>query len=74
MPPALHRIHRFSPGSKVKEYGNLRFDVLQSVDDPTNFLLIEVYRPEAFLLSYLHWAFGIMENKMEMENQMETSV
>ena len=31
---------------EVKEYGNLRFDVLQSVDDPTNFLLIEVYRRE----------------------------
>ena len=31
---------------EVKEYGNLRFDVLQSVDDPTDFLLIEVYRPQ----------------------------
>eukprot|EP00913_Durusdinium_trenchii_P021835 g20517.t1 len=28
----------------VKEWGNLRFDVLQSVETPTEFLLIEVYR------------------------------
>ena len=27
----------------VKEPGNLRFDILQSVDDPTRFLLYEAY-------------------------------
>ena len=27
----------------VEEPGNLRFDVLQSEDDPTRFLLVEVY-------------------------------
>ena len=27
-----------------KEYGNLRFDLLQSEDDPANFMLLEVYR------------------------------
>jgi quinol monooxygenase YgiN len=32
----------------VKEPGVARFDVVQSVDDPTRFLLIEVYRsPQA---------------------------
>lgn len=32
----------------IKEDGNLRFDVLRSVEDPTKFLLVEVYRsPEA---------------------------
>lgn len=31
-----------------QEPGNLRFDVLQQEDDPTRFLLVEVYRsPEA---------------------------
>jgi autoinducer 2-degrading protein len=28
----------------VREPGNLRFDVLQSEDDPTRFVLIEIYR------------------------------
>jgi autoinducer 2-degrading protein len=28
----------------IEEPGNLRFDVLQSVDDPTSFLLYELYR------------------------------
>ena len=31
----------------VLEPGNLRFDVLQSVDDPTRFVLYEAYRDEA---------------------------
>lgn len=29
-----------------QEPGNIRFDVAQSVDDPTQFLLIEVYQDE----------------------------
>ena len=28
----------------VREPGNLRFDVLQSEDDPTRFVLVEMYR------------------------------
>ncbi len=32
-------------GSRA-EPGNLRFDVLQSADDPTRFVLLEVYRDE----------------------------
>ena len=31
----------------VEEPGNLRFDVIQQADDPTRFLLYEVYRDEA---------------------------
>ena len=31
----------------VKEPGNLRFDILQSVDDPTRFIAYEAYRDEA---------------------------
>lgn len=31
----------------VQEPGNLRFDVLEQADDPTRFLLYEVYRDEA---------------------------
>ena len=31
----------------VGEPGNLRFDVLQTADDPNRFLLYEVYRDEA---------------------------
>jgi (4S)-4-hydroxy-5-phosphonooxypentane-2,3-dione isomerase len=31
----------------VREPGNLRFDVLQTPDDPTRFVLYEAYRDEA---------------------------
>ncbi|MGD0018584.1 MAG: antibiotic biosynthesis monooxygenase [Candidatus Limnocylindrales bacterium] len=31
----------------VREPGNLRFDILQSVDDPTRFIAYEAYRDEA---------------------------
>jgi autoinducer 2-degrading protein len=31
----------------VLEPGNLRFDILQSVDDPTRFVAYEAYRDEA---------------------------
>jgi (4S)-4-hydroxy-5-phosphonooxypentane-2,3-dione isomerase len=43
------------------EPGNMRFDVLQSADDPTRFVLYEVYKsPEDFkrhqeMPHYLHW-------------------
>ena len=30
----------------IQEPGNLRFDVIQQADDPTRFLLYEVYRDE----------------------------
>jgi autoinducer 2-degrading protein len=33
--------------STIEEPGNLRFDVIQQVDDPDRFLLYEVYRDEA---------------------------
>jgi autoinducer 2-degrading protein len=34
--------------NSVKEPGGARFDVVQSVDDPTRFVLVEVYRsPDA---------------------------
>jgi autoinducer 2-degrading protein len=31
----------------IREPGNLRFDILQSVDDPTCFIAYEAYRDEA---------------------------
>ncbi|MBN2022423.1 MAG: antibiotic biosynthesis monooxygenase [Pirellulales bacterium] len=45
-----------------REPGNLRFDVLQSQDDPDRFLLYEVYRDEAGMAAhkqtphYARWA------------------
>jgi quinol monooxygenase YgiN len=30
--------------NSVKESGNVRFDVIQQADDPTRFVLIEIYR------------------------------
>lgn len=40
---ATRRNHEAS----VREPGNLRFDVLQSVEDPTRFTLVEAYENEA---------------------------
>ncbi len=34
-------------GNTVREPGNLRFDVIQQMDDPNRFILYEVYRDEA---------------------------
>jgi len=34
-------------GASVQEPGIARFDVLQSADDPTRFVLVEVYRTDA---------------------------
>ncbi len=31
-------------GKSVQEAGNLRFDVIQESDDPTRFILVEIYR------------------------------
>ena len=47
--------------NSVKEPGNLRFDVLQCMDDPCRFLLYEAYETEAAALAhketahYLKW-------------------
>jgi len=32
--------------SSIKEAGNMRFDILQSTDDPAHFLLYEAYKTE----------------------------
>ena len=47
--------------ASIKEPGNLRFDVLQSADDPTRFILYEAYasdeaaRAHKHTDHYLHW-------------------
>lgn len=39
---------RENAGKSIHEPGVARFDVIQSIDDPTRFVLVEVYRtPEA---------------------------
>ena len=38
---------RLNHEASVKESGNLRFDVLQSADDPTQFVLYEAYENAA---------------------------
>ncbi len=51
----------------VKEPGVARFDVIQSVEDPTRFVLVEVYRsPEApaahkETAHYLRWRDAVAE-------------
>lgn len=45
----------------IREPGNLRFDVLQSEDDPTRFILVEMFRDEPAVAAhkstthYLAW-------------------
>jgi quinol monooxygenase YgiN len=36
----------------VQEPGCLRFDVVQSADDPTRFVLVEIYRDEAAVAAH----------------------
>ncbi len=38
---------RINHEASVREPGNLRFDVLQSADDPVRFVLVEAYADEA---------------------------
>jgi (4S)-4-hydroxy-5-phosphonooxypentane-2,3-dione isomerase len=38
---------RVNHEGSVEESGNLRFDILQSADDPTRFVAYEAYRDEA---------------------------
>lgn len=38
---------RDNHASSIQEPGNLRFDILQSVDDPTQFVTYMAYRDEA---------------------------
>jgi autoinducer 2-degrading protein len=38
---------RLNHQASIQEAGNRRFDVLQSADDPTRFVLYEAYRSEA---------------------------
>jgi len=51
----------------VNEAGNLRFDVLQSADDPCSFLLYEAYESERAAAAhkdtshYLAWRDGVAE-------------
>ena len=43
---AFREITVYNHDNTRKEPGNVRFDVLQSNDDPTKFTLIEVFREE----------------------------
>ena len=36
----------------IAEPGNLRFDVIQQIEDPNRFMLYEVYRDEAGMLAH----------------------
>jgi autoinducer 2-degrading protein len=59
--PAFIDVTRANHEGSVREPGNLRFDVLRSVDDPTRFVLYEAYIDEAAALAhkdtahYLAW-------------------
>jgi autoinducer 2-degrading protein len=43
---------RFNASQSRKEPGNLRFDVVRSVDNPTRFALYEVYRDDASIQAH----------------------
>jgi quinol monooxygenase YgiN len=38
---------RENAGQSLQEQGVVRFDVVQQVDDPTRFVLVEIYRTDA---------------------------
>jgi autoinducer 2-degrading protein len=62
--------------ASIKEAENLRFDVLQSQTDPTNFVLYEAYRSEAGAKAhketthYLRWKEAV-EEWMEKPRQSQ---
>ena len=53
--------------SSVQEQGNMRFDVLQSPDDPTKFILYEAYQTQQHAAAhkdtqhYLNWRETVAE-------------
>ena len=63
--------------ASIKEAENLRFDVLQSQTDPTNFVLYEAYRSEEGAKAhketthYLRWKEAV-EEWMEKPRQSHT--
>ena len=58
---AFRAASRENAANSVREPGVARFDVIQSVDDPTRFVLVEVYRDAAAVAAhketahYLAW-------------------
>lgn len=62
-----------------KEAGNLRFDVVQGVDDPTRFQLIEVYRtPEDFKTHqqqphYLSWRDAVVDWMAQLRSSTKSN-
>jgi autoinducer 2-degrading protein len=58
---------RRNHAGSVREPGNLRFDVLQSADEPTRFVLVEVYGDEAAAAAhkktahYLAWREAVAD-------------
>ena len=62
---------RVNHENSIKEPGNLRFDILQSVDDPTRFIAYEAYRDEASAKAhketahYLAWRDAVADWMVE---------
>ena len=46
------RVSRENASNTVNEPGNLRFDVIQQIDDPNRFMLYEVYQDEAAMQAH----------------------
>ena len=63
--------------NSVKEAGIARFDVLQQTDDPTKFILVEVYKtadaPAAHkeTAHYMHWRDMVAEMMAEPRQGMK---
>ena len=57
--------------NSVKEAGIARFDVIQSIEDPSRFILVEVYKAEEATLShkqtahYARWREAVAEMMAE---------
>jgi quinol monooxygenase YgiN len=57
--------------NSVKEAGIVRFDVIQQVDDPTRFMLVEIYKNDDAVLEhkktdhYLKWRSTVEEMMAE---------
>jgi autoinducer 2-degrading protein len=64
---AFRAAARTNAESSVREPGVVRFDVIQQVDDPTRFVLVEVYRDAAAVAAhketahYLAWRDAVAD-------------
>jgi autoinducer 2-degrading protein len=64
----------------VKEYGNLRFDLIQQADDPSRFMIYEAYESESAAANhkttshYLKWRDTVIDYMAEARQGVKYNI